>query len=512
MSELQRFRASSSKYQRIFIVVGSGSAGSVVAARLSEDADNGVLLLEAGSSAEAVSAIWDPNLINSLYYLPSIHWGYKTVPQPRLAGRVMDVWRAKVTGGCASHNDMVYTRGARADFDGWVADFGCDGWGYDDVAPSFAAVEATLSTTLTTRNAFGHDYVDACVDIGLPYNPDYNSGGTMKGVSPHRSTIDANRRRVTSFESFVARHRGKRSNLFVLQNATVECVLFSGQRATGVSCIVDGVAQTFSSATEIIVSAGAINSPLLLMRSGIGKPEVLRRAGVGRIRAALHGVGANLQNAMIFKGVWKTRQPILDQPTNLGYAIVFDNMTSDGRPRTCLEMTRGTYDYPQTQAQLEGHYVVTGGAMCLESRGSVELASTDRDSAPIIDMNFLSTQGDFEQMRDAFDLMRRVGNSPGLSRWRLQELSPGPAVTSSDDISTWLRTNSYSYSHPVGTCAMGTSSDAVVDPRLRVLGVEGLRVVDASVMPRITAGHTQAPAMMVGEHGARMIRQDFGSA
>ncbi len=489
------------------IVIGAGSSGSVLTGELVA-AGASVLLLEAGGPTDAYPAIWDPNQINCLYNIPQIHWGYQNTPQVNLANRVLDEWRAKVMGGCTAHNDMVYTRGARGDFDQWAHTYGCSGWSYSSVAPHFDAVEERLGISTTHVNAFGQAFIDACVGLGIPHNPNYNSGSSMRGVSLLQSTIEyKNRRhqhprRVTSFERYVQPLLDDSApNLKVVGNALVSRVVIKKGRATGVEYTVGGSPRT-ASASEVVLCAGSINSPKILMLSGVGDPAELARVGIPVV-AESPAVGTNLQNAIIFIALWKSAQSIKDQPVNEGCAIVWDNMIDDDQPMTCLEMTRGQYACNEPTAQLEGFYGVTGGAMRLKSKGLVTLASHDPAAAPIIDPRFLSAPGDYDQCVTAYNLMLKVGNSPGLADWRAEQFYPAPGTDPHD----WLRQNIFSYSHPVGTCAMGSGAHAVVDPRtLAVHGLSGLRVADVSIMPRITSGHTQGPAFMIGHKAAAMIR------
>jgi choline dehydrogenase len=486
------------------IVIGAGSAGSVLTGNLVATGAR-VLLLEAGGPAGAYPQIWDPNQINCLYNIPQIHWGYKDTPQRHLDDRVLDVWRAKVMGGCSAHNDMVYTRGARGDFDDWARTYGCKGWDYASVAPHFAAVEAELAPSTTQVNAFGRAFVDACVDLGIPSNPNYNSGASMRGVSLLQSTIHyeqpgyRNPRRVTSFERYVEPHLGG-PKLEVVGGALVCRVVIQGRRATGVEYIRDGAIH-IASAPEIVLCAGAINSPKILMLSGVGNQTELQRLGIPVV-ADLPAVGTKMQNAISFLATWKSSQPILDQPANEGCAIVWDHMVDDDQPLICLEMMRGQYTRDQPRPELEGFYGVTGGAMRLQSRGVVTLASADPSMNPIIDDRLLSAPGDYEQCLLAYDLMLRLGNAPGLAAWRAEQINPPPAA----EPRAWLMQNIDTYRHPVGTCAMGSGPDAVLDPEtLMVRGVSGLRVADVSIMPRITSGHTQGPAFMIGSKAARIL-------
>lgn len=491
-----------------YVVIGSGSSGSVVAGRLAADPRNfSVLLLEAGGDTTPYPQIWDPNQINALYNIPEIHWGYVSVPQVNMNNRVMDVWRAKVTGGCTSHNDMVYVRGASADYDQWDRDWGCPGWSYAGVAPHFASVEKVLQPTITTENEFGKDFVAACMALNMPYNPNYNSGMNMRGVSPLWSTINSQFRRSTSFERYVAPLIPDHKNLTVTVGALVSHIAFDAQkRASAVIFSINGGApQTATVEREVVLSAGAINSPQILMRSGIGDADALRRLEAPVIISDLPGVGANLMDALIFLGTWSSSRPITNQPVNEGYAIVWANMNEYEQASNSAEMMRGTYTCGQSEHTLQSFYSVSGDMMRLQSRGSVTLTSLDPSVPPVIDMNFLSHPDDYGECLKGFDLMRSIGNSPGLASWRSKETVPGPSVNTPSEIKDWILANAGSLSHPVGTCRMGFGDNPVVDPYLQVYGVTGLRVIDVSIMPRITSGHTQGPAFMIGEKGASMI-------
>lgn len=492
-----------------YIIVGAGSSGSVIAGKLSARPDISVLLIEAGDTAERFPTIWDPNQINCLYDLKEMHWqGYQSTRLTHMNDRVMPVWRAKITGGCTAHNDMVYTRGAPNDYNDWERVYGCQGWGYSSVQNNFAAVERMLKPTTTTKNEFGAAFISACMELGIPFNPNYNSGARMAGVSPLQSTITPAFRRTTSYEVYVAPFIHQRRNLKVTTGALVTGIEFAGSRARGVRFTVNGQPFSVEARREIILSAGAINTPKLLMLSGIGDTKELQELGAQNIVAHLPGVGKNLQDAIIFLGSWKSSRPIRDQPVNEGYAMVWHNLNEAEQPETCIEMMRGRYTCNQSPSELEGYYSVSGGAMRLASKGSVRLKSLDPAIPPVIDLNLLSDPNDFPQCLAAFHLMRKIGNSGGLSGWRSHEVKPGPDVSSPDQIRQWILNNASSYSHPSGTCAMGRVPHPVLDAQLRVLGVQGLRVMDVSIMPRITSGHTQGPAFMIGDKGADLLLRD----
>lgn len=490
-----------------YIVIGSGSSGSIVAAKLSENPNNTVLLLEAGKNSINIPAVWNPNEINCLTddRYASIHWGYKTTPQTHMDNRVLDYWRAKMTGGCTSHNDMVYTRGAPADFDQWETDHGCTGWGYSNIKHNFQNVEKTLQPTRTVENDFAKSYIQACNDLGIPSNPNYNSGENMFGVSPFQFTINQRNIRETSFQAYIAPNLN-RPNLDVLINCDVTNILFN-QSNTVTTVNFSHNNSNFSAFVnkEVILSAGAINTPSILMRSGIGDEKTLKKLGVQTVVSDLPGVGQNLQDAIIFKGTWSTIKKIYNQPSNIGHSIVWSNMNQHQQPSNCLEMMRGTYECDESEETLENHYSITGGLMRLKSIGSVTITSLNHTVKPIIDLNFYSNPDDMQQGIDAFKLMRSVGNSQALATWRDKEIIPGPDVNTDEKIKKWILENSWSYSHVSGTCKMGTDSDAVVDANLKVKGVNGLRIADTSIMPKITSGHTQGPAFMIGDKAAELI-------
>lgn len=487
-----------------YIVVGSGSAGSIIAGRLSADPNITVLLIEAGLDSGNVPGVWDPNQINCLYNDPTIDWGYSTAPQAYMNNRVIPYSRAKMTGGCTAHNDMVYTRCAPADYDQWERLYGCVGWNYNNIVHNFENVEAAIMPTTTYQNQFGSAYLQACVNQGIPYNPDYNSGQNMQGVSPFRLTINNQNMRETSYQTYIAPNLS-RTNLDVLILCEVTQLLFSETNITGLQFAYMSNLYTVQVNKEIILSAGAINTPAILMRSGIGDANILRSLGAPVIVADLPGVGQNLQDAIIFFGTWSSSQPITDQPCNLGYAIVWDNMNEYEQAANCCEMTRGNYTCNESTAELEGNFLITGGLFRTKSIGDIQFNSLNYWDKPILNFNFFSDPADMQQGIEAFRLMLAIGNSPGLASWRNQQLTPDPSIQTDAQIAAWIQQNAYPYNHAAGTCKMGNTQNSVVDANLRVYGVTGLRIADASVMPVIPSGHIQAPAMMIGDKAAELI-------
>ncbi len=485
-----------------YIVVGSGSSGSIIASGLA-NAGATVLLLEAGLNSLTVPDVWDPNQINCLYGIDKIDWGYKT---QNAVGETISYSRAKMTGGCTAHNDMVYTRGAPHDYNTWADKYGCEGWAYEDLVPYFESVESMMGPTTSEQNNYSDAFKAACNAKGIPSNPNYNSGESMFGVSPLQSTINSDNVRVTSFNQYILDQLDKLTNLHVSLFSNVDVLTFdefNPNQVNGVVFYKNGERYTIGANREVILSAGAINSPAILMRSGIGNATDLSNLGIDVI-VDLPGVGQHLMDAIIFLGTWSTTVPITDQPRNEGYLMAWSNMNDNDQPRLCIEMMRGNYSCGESQEELEYHYSISGGAMRQRSLGSVKLASADYQDKPILTLNLLEHPDDLAQAIEAFDLMRSLGNSDELAGIRKEELVPGPNVNTPEEIAEWVRANSSPYSHASCTCRMG-GEDAVVGSDLKVLDIQGLRVADTSIMPTITSGHTQGPAFVIGAKAVDLI-------
>ena len=522
-----------------YIVVGAGSAGCVLANRLSEDGKHSVLLLEAGGK-DSNPLIRVPMVSGLIYFWKSINWNYVTAPQANLDGRSLNWPRGKVLGGSSSINGMMYMRGHRADYDMW-GDKGLPGWSYADILPYFRRSEGHLerpadayhgtSGPLAVIKAKGDnplygEFLKAGLSEGFAANDDFN-GPDQEGLGLYDFNI-RNGRRESTATAFLRPAQG-RSNLIVWTRSLATKVVIENGRATGLELMRDGQALSVSAKREIILSGGAINSPQLLQLSGIGDPETLKRAGVTP-RVENREVGRNLQDHLGVYLKYRCKEPItlysLFRPDRAALAGLQALLFGKG-PATSIPLeaggflkTRPELDIPDihitfvpglnletTRAGQGQHgYLINFYQLRPESRGEVRIASADAARPPVIDPNYLDAEADRQCMRDGVRLARRIGANPVLARHDAGEISPVEADLRDDAaIDAWVRAGSNTIFHPVGTCRMGGDEASVVDGELRVRGVLGLRVVDASVMPTIVGGNTSAPTMMIAEKAADMI-------
>lgn len=471
------------------IVVGAGSAGSVVARRLA-DTGAAVTLLEAGGP-DGNPAIHDPARAGELWHGPE-DWDLYTVPQPHVGGRRLHLPRGKVLGGSHALNAMIWVRGAPADYDGW----GLPGWTWADVEPVFARIEKDLLEVVPNEplHPIQQSIVDACVSAGLPLNPDYNSG-TLDGVSVERITA-RDGRRLTTWQAYglpVA------SRLTVHTGALVHRLVFAGSRVTGVVASIDGVVRELP-ADLVVLAAGALASPAILLRSGVGPADELRALGIDVV-ADLPGVGRNLHDHLLSPVIFTTSREV--EPPVSGRSVTQVHWFWRSRAGLAVPDTQPIcFSVPMYEPWMSGPptgFSLMAGMVSPSSRGSLRLSP---DGSPLIDLAALSSPEDFESLVASVEQCLAVGRAPALaSEWGARQLYPGPE----DDVREYVRRTAITYHHQVGTCRMGSDAEAVVDPRLAVHGLDGLVVADASVLPRVTTGNTNAPAVLVGEQAAKFI-------
>jgi choline dehydrogenase len=496
-----------------YIVVGAGSAGCVIAARLSEQADLRVLLLEAGGT-DAHEVVQDPRLWTSLFPGP-LDWGYQTVPQRHAAGRVVHCPRAKMIGGCHSHNASAWVHGHRSDFDAWACE-GNPGWDYASVLPVFRKIEDFSGGGSDYRGAGGPMHVElprnpnpiatafleAGREIGLPVIEDNNSG-QMEGVSHFNLTIlDGRRFSVAHGYLLPARER---PTLTVVTHAETHRLLFEGTRCTGVEYVREGRLERAAATSEVVLSAGTIGSPRLLLLSGVGPAADLRALGI-ETRVDLPGVGRNLTDHILLAGlnyeIKGDPPPIRNNgaESTMWWRSDARLLTPDIQP-VLLEFPFATEVYaPEVPPN---SWAIAPGLVRPKSRGSVTLTSADPSAPLAIDPNYLACEADVQALLVAVEICREMGGARAFAEWRLREVTPGPLDRA--EMREFVRRSTTTYFHPTSTCAMGRGVDAVVGPDLRVHGVSGLRVADASIMPDVTTGNTNAPSVMIGERAAELM-------
>ena len=530
-----------------FIVTGAGSAGCPVAARLSESGRYRVLLLEAGG-VDRNPWIHIPLGYTKTYTDPRVNWMFESEPEAQLNGRTLYQPRGKVLGGTSSINGMVYMRGTPSDYDGW-RQRGCEGWDYDSVLPFFRKAEdqergadefhgvgGPLRVSNPVLSPLGDAMVAAAIEAGIPANPDFN-GARQEGVGYYQTTTN-NRRRWSAARAYL-RAAKNRANLTVATNAHATRVLIEDGRAVGVEYRTPEGLVTTRCRGEVIVSGGVYGSPQLLQLSGLGPAAVLQQCGVAVVRD-MPGVGAQLHDHFNTYLVWRCSQPVtindlamsalqklkagvqyaVNRSGHLSNAGIYAGafVKSDPRleqPDLQINMF-GWSAMERLRTGIKPHpfsaFTMSPVHLRPEGRGTVHIKSADPLAPPAIQFNFLASDYDFQALIYGTRLSRTIAAQPALKPFVLDEVIPGTAVQSDDEIIEEIRARGVSNLHPVGTCRMGREPDAVVDPRLRVHGIQGLRVADASIMPQVPGGNTNAPSIMIGEKCAAMILEDARDA
>jgi choline dehydrogenase len=528
-----------------YIIVGGGTAGCVLANRLTASGRHSVLLVEAGGTDKRFW-VQVPIGYGKAFYDPRVNWRFETEPVPGLDGRQIYWPRGKVLGGSSSINAMVFIRGHPGDFDDWER-AGNPGWGWQDVLPYFRKLEDNQRGADAWRSAGGplhvsdiaeqahpicQAFIQAGIEAGLPHNLDFN-GPSMDGVGYFQINTRGGLRMSTA-RAYLEPAR-KRRGLTVWTHAHARKVLFEGRRATGVEIIRGGRTETVQASSEVILAAGAVNSPLILQASGVGPRQLLQDLGIAIVHES-PAVGSNLQDHLSLRQVFRARVPTLNNelrpllgklvaglkylpfrrgPLSLSVNQAGGFMRSrEGLDRPNVQLYFQPLSYttaPSGKRPLMSPDPFPGFLMSIApcrplSRGSITLRSTDPSAPPRIEPNYLAEPADLEELVVGFEFLRRLARMPTLAKVIAEEITPGAQTSTREDIIEYARTNASTVFHPCGTCRMGPNDDRnVVDHRLKVHGVDGLRIVDASIFPNVTSGNTNAPVVMVAEKAADLI-------
>lgn len=505
-----------------YIVVGAGTAGCIVTRRL-VDAGHQVTLLEAGDD-DVNPAIHLVSRLGELWHSPQ-DWNYFTVPQKNAQGRVIHIPRGKVLGGSHALNATIWVRGAREDYDGWAAD-GCPGWSWEEVLPAFIAMESYDGPTSADRGADGpipvvQEYihnpiftsiVEAAKAVGVQENPDYNTGD-LDGVARQQITVKDGKR----FNTYMAYVKPVAGNdaLSIQTGAEVEKLLVNDGRVTGVAIVQDGTTRTLD-ADEVILCAGAIDSPKILMRSGIGPAEHLREVGVEVVHD-LPGVGRNLHDHLLAPVIAEATTREIEHPDS-DWSVTQTHLWWRSQPDLDVPDTQPIhFSVPMYDEWMEGPanaFTLHSGLVRPYSRGQIKLTGASSSDPVEIDPNIFDDPRDKAALLASLRQARAmVASAPLAEEWGAREVYPGADVQGEQAESDYIDRAVVTYHHQVGTCRMGQGPDAVVDPAtLKVIGIEGVRVMDASIMPTVPSGNTNAPAALIGEKGAEMVLRNADPA
>ena len=524
-----------------YIIIGAGSAGCVLANRLSENPKNTVLLLEAGDK-DTNLWIHIPVGFTKTLNNPEVNWCFETEPEDNVSGRRIPIPRGRVLGGSSSINGMLYVRGQALDFDVW-GQLGNRGWSYSDILPYFKKSENFERGNDEYRGADGllnvadmyekHELIDAFIDagveLGYPRNPDYN-GSKQDGFGYYQIT-QRNGRRESTARAFLNPAKN-RNNLTVESRAHVTKILSNKKRATGVEYSIDGIKKTADVNNEIVLTAGAVQSPQILELSGIGQPQLLKSHGI-TVQHELPGVGENYRDHYAARMNWRVNKPISLNEETRGLNLVKEVFKYVLTRRGALTWTAGVgHAFMKTRPELETpdvqFFFVHGSfasskdrkldkepGMTLavyqcrpESQGSIHIGGSNPFDAPKIRPNFLDNQLDQDTLVAGLNLCRSIGETNAMKQHISHEMNPGSSIKTDEEMLQFARDTGATTYHPMGTCKMGSDPMAVVDDRLRVHGIENLRVADASIMPTMPSGNINAPVIMIAEKAADMIKED----
>lgn len=502
-----------------FIVVGAGAGGSVVANRLSENPNVKVLLLEAGGST-IPDNVRNPSVWYTLLG-SDVDWKYSSVPQPALNGRQTFEPRGKIPGGSSNLYLMMHIRGHSSDFDNWAYN-GCPGWAYNDILPYFKKLEDQEDNTspvggkggpLSVINAKDHNpnptsraFLDACAELGYPSTDDFN-GPNMEGAGWHHINVK-NGKRHSANEAYIESIRN-RKNFELSTDSYATRLLFEGTRCVGVEYVQGGQTKTARANHEVIVAGGAIESPHLLLLSGVGPADHLQEHGIKTL-VNLPGVGQNFHNHVLTGVIRECKQPVPQGNLNLSEAALFCKSDS-GWVGPDLQI--GFVHVPFNIIIGQGHpnsVSILPGVVRPMSRGWIKLASANPTDKPLINPNYLGADSDRTRLVQAVKIARDIFATKAFSDWAGSELMPGPEFKTDADLNDFVRKSADSYHHQAGSCKMGSDEMSVVDPSLRVYGIQGLRVADASVMPMVPSGNCHAGIMMIAEKCADMLKTAHG--
>ena len=524
------------QYTVDFIVVGAGSAGAALASRLSESGRYQVLLLEAGGETHPLSRV--PISFARFINRPGVNWLYAAEPEASTGGRPIPVPRGRMLGGSSAINGMVWVRGQRQDYDHW-AQLGNRGWSYQDVLPIFKDMESYANGDGELRGRQGPLQITDSDENGRLYDSFFEAAGTL-GIKPNRDYNGADQEGITMTQASISRGRRMstsrcyldparlRPNLTIETKAMAESLILEGKRCVGVRYAVQGLKREARAAREVIVSAGAIASPQLLELSGIGPAERLKGLGIA-VHHNLPGVGENLRDHWAPRMKWRVgRHGVTFNERarglrGLGQGLLYiaarkGFLAHPASPMRAFFKTREGLDSPDAMLTVqpllmtpnlklakEAGLTIITHQLRPESKGSIHVTAANPGKPPAIRFNFLAERIDRDCLLASMRLVRRLVAAPPLAWLGAEEFAPGGSATSDEELLDFVTRNAETTYHPVGTCKMGSDAAAVVDDRLRVHGISGLRVADASIMPTLTSGNTNAPSIMIGEKAARMV-------